>query len=93
MNKFEKGKFYYVQISGVLGLKIPALCTRVTKCTVTFQYICKTETGFEKRVVQRRKGVMLNGLEFAFCPGIWSGIYSTYAWELGNKPKMWEDVK
>lgn len=99
MIKFEVGKFYKVQISGFNKRKIPALCTRVTKCTVTFQYLSRFgNDDIRKSVVSRRKRECAEygnelGKEMAYSPETWSMIVSTMADELCDKPKMWEDVK
>lgn len=95
MIKFEIGKFYKVQINGFCRKKIPAICIRVTKCTVSFQYLSRSDyEGIHKSTVQMRKRVRADwGKEIAYDPGIWSMISDTAADELCDKPKMWEDVK
>ena len=59
MTKFEVGKFYFVQVCAWSRKKIPALCTRTTKCTVTFQYLCKKDDGrIVKELCRRRKRIV-----------------------------------
>lgn len=92
MNKFEVGKFYAVQVSGWSRKKVPALCIRATKCTVTFQYLYK---GLDGRIVKelcRRRKRIVGGSECAYDTEKWSLIRDTSSVELVDKPKMWEEV-
>jgi hypothetical protein len=93
MTKFEVGKFYAVQVSGWSRKKIPALCTRVTKCTVTFQYLLKKADGrIVKDLHQMRKRIA-GKLECAYVSDKWSLIENTYSDSLRGKPKMWDEVR
>lgn len=93
MNKFEVGKFYAVQVSGWAKRKIPALCIRATKCTVTFQYLSRyPDDSIVKRSCRMRKRIA-GELECAYDPEIWSMITSTYSTEVRDKPKIWDEVK
>lgn len=92
MIKFEVGKFYKVQTSAFSRKKIPALCTRVTKCTVVFQYIYSNYGELFKCTIRRRKRAE-QGKEIAYVSEIWSTIANTTADELCYKPQIWEDVQ
>ena len=93
MTKFEVGKFYSVQVCAWSRKKIPALCTRTTKCTVTFQYLCKRLDGRIVKEVCRRRKRMYGGLEHTFDTEKWSLIVDTNSTELTDKPKIWDEVK
>lgn len=93
MKKFEVGKFYEVQVSGWSRNKIPSLCIRTTKCTVTFQYLRKETDGrIVKYLCSRRKRAVAD-YEYAYVPDTWSMIANTHSTELVDKPKMWDRVK
>jgi hypothetical protein len=92
MNKFEVGKFYAVQVSGWSRKKIPALCIRVTKCTITFQYLCnRLDGGIVKESCRRRKRI-IDGVERTYDTEKWSLIVDTSSNELADKPKKWDEV-
>jgi hypothetical protein len=92
MTKFEVGKFYAVQVSGWSHKKIPALCVRTTKCTVTFQYLCKKVDGRIVKDLHRMRKRIAGKLECAYIPERWSLIANTNATELADKPKKWDEV-
>lgn len=93
MIKFEVGKFYAVQAGGWSKKKIPALCIATTKCTVTFQYLCKRSDGIIVKESCRRRKRIDDELECAYDTEKWSLITNTYSNELVDKPKMWDKVK
>lgn len=93
MSKFEVGKFYDVQVSAWSQKKIPALCIRTTKCTVTFQYLCKRSDGSIVKELCCRRKRKYEDVECAYVPERWSLITNTYSNELVDRPKMWDEVK
>ena len=93
MTKFEVGKFYFVQASSWLRKKIPALCTRTTKCTVAFQYLCKkADVRIVKESCSMRKRIA-GKIEIAYIPEKWSLIVDTHSTELADKPNRWDEIK
>lgn len=92
MTKFEVGKFYTVQVSSRSQKKIPALCTRITKCVVTFQYLCKRGDGrIVKKLCHRRKRV-IGESECAYDTEKWSLIVDTYSTDFADKPNRWGGI-
>jgi hypothetical protein len=93
MTKFEVGKFYAVQVGAWSRNKIPSLCIRTTKCTVTFQHLRKETDGRIVKYLCKRRKKAVADYECAYVPDTWSMIANTNATELANKPKMWDEVK
>jgi hypothetical protein len=92
MTKFEVGKFYAVQVGAWSRKKIPSLCTRTTKCTVTFQYLCKRLDGRIVKESCRRRKRIVDGVERTYDTEKWSLIVDTFSNELADKPKRWDEV-
>ena len=91
---FEVGKFYEVQVTPFSSKKIPALCTRVLKRKVEFQYLMRNRDGtLSKAKVSRCMQVASkDNPASAYSPDVWSGISSTTADMEANKPSAWDSV-
>lgn len=90
MSKFEVGKFYSIQVAPNCGIAktIPACCVRITKTTVSFEYMVNRDGILTKDTVRRSKKLFGNH-EVAYEPDVWSRVRPTYADETREKPKQW----
>ena len=95
MNKdFEVGKFYDLQVRPFSMRTVAALCTRVLKRKIDFQYLSRNEKGeFSKIKISRS---LTKASEHhhacAYVSDQWSGIASTFANMEAKKPSMWDTV-
>lgn len=91
--RFEIGKFYSVQISHESVRKISALCVRITKRTVTFQYMTVGGDGIvTKKTIRRSKAEGIRA-EYAYDTDTRYCITSTFADDEKRKPTEWDNVK
>lgn len=94
MDKFEVGKFYLIQVSSWDRKKYPAKCVRITKTSATFEYLLKIgdKVGISKVRMKRGKR-WDDGVESVTGYGLWDMIAFTYADEVCDKPKRWDEVE
>lgn len=95
MNKdFEVGKFYDLQVRPFSMRRVAALCTRVLKRKIDFQYLSRDAKGNLSKVTVSRCLQKANEHHHAsaYVADIWSGIAATYASMEANKPSGWDTV-
>ena len=93
MNKdFEVGKFYILHVSPFSMRSVAALCTRVLKRKIDFQYLSRNEKGEFSKVKISRSLTKASEHRHAcaYVSDPWSGIASTFANMEANKPSMWD---
>lgn len=94
IDKFEVGKFYLIQVCSWDRKKYPAKCVRITKISVTFEYLFKTGNNVRISYVRMKRGKRWDdGVESVTGYGLWNTIAFTYADEVCDKPQRWDEVE